>query len=342
MILQNIMLEPDGADLHLRATDLTIEISTACELLEESRAEAFTLSGRDLFEIVKKLPESAEIAISSAPGGQVTIVSGRSRFRLSVLDAKGFPSIAEHVKGKPFPIDMGKLIDASSRVLYAVREDMKDRIYLTGVCLHPEDKGNKIVVAGCDGHNLAVVRFAAEAETFPLAIVPVKTIKAIKKLFGEGKASAAMTVSEILLQVECGGVKLISKLIDATYPDYMRVRPQLPSQQILTPVDRLSSAVARVCLVANDLDKETVGFNLGKGLLTVSLTASDAEAATEDFPVDYDGDELTVGFNGRYLQQLFGSIRTQDVIINLWDALTPGVFLPTIGDEFFLVMSKRF
>lgn len=341
-ILGNVLLRADKGDLLLRGTDLGIEVETSCELLDQGTLTALTVSGNDLREIVRNLPESAEIAFTTgAFPDQVRILSGRSKFSLLTLPEKDFPSIASQVTGEGFDLDIPPFIDALGKVTYAIRED-KTRQYLSGACLHPES-GDLIAVVGCDGHNLAVSRIGAGRPIdFPSTIVPLKTVKAIKKLFGERKGKAEFTITDAMIRIRCGGVTLISKLIEGTFPGYAQIIPPLSNHAAVAPVSSLKAAVSRVCLVANDLEKDTVRLQFERGSIRVSLKTSEGKDADEEVPIDFDGEPIDIGFNGRYLTAMLSCIGTQDVAIHLSDATRPGLFRPTIeANEHFILMPRK-
>ncbi|WP_458382522.1 DNA polymerase III subunit beta [Rhizobium anhuiense] len=343
-ILSNILLRPHGKELFLRSTDLALEIGASCELLDEGAGMALTLSGTDLRDIVRKLPESVEIEFSEgALPGQVRIQAGRSRFLLLSLPERDFPSIADKVTGTAFPLDVSLLSAAFSKVLYAVKADEKVRFYLAGVCIHPYAEGDKISVVGCDGYSLAVARIPVSAPVeFKPIIIPVQMVKAINKLMGDAKAPADVTVSDTMIKVECGSISLISKLIDGVYPDYMRIVPQSLDKEAIATVEGFRAAIGRVCLVADDLSKETVRLHLQEGSINLKLATQQGEEADEDLPVEYGGDSFEIGFNGKFLTNMLSSIATQDVILQFGDVETPGYFKPTIeSDEFYILMPKR-
>ncbi|AXV16471.1 DNA polymerase III subunit beta [Neorhizobium sp. SOG26] len=341
-ILGNILLVPKGSELTLRATDLAIEVETSCELLEAASGSGLTVAGSGLRDIVKNLPENAEVVFS--PGAfpdQVRIQSGRSRFSLLTLPEKDFPLIGDKVSGSNLQLEIAPLIDAFMRVLYAIRED-KTRNYLSGAFLHPHDS-TRISVVGCDGHNLAASRVEAGAEVaFPPVIVPIRTVKAVKKLFGDSKGRADVTISDAMIRIALNGVTLVSKLVDGIFPDYARVIPPRTNHAAVASVATFKAAVSRVCLVAGDLEKDTIKLQLAPGSLKVSMNTTAGEEAAEDMPVDYSGEPVEVGFNGRYLTAMLSSVGTQDVEMHLSDAVTPGLFRPTIDrDEQFVLMPRR-
>lgn len=342
-ILANVLLRPDGDDLRLSATDLAVEIQTSCELLPGGSRQGLTLSGSDLRDIVRKLPETAEIEFS--PGaftGQVRIQAGRSRFLLLSLPEGDFPTLADKIKGVGFDIDLSPLTVAMGKVTYAVKND-DSRPFLSGVCIHPHKDGAGLAVVGCDGHNLAVTRVdAIELQPFQPVIVPLKAVKSVAKLFGEKKIKARLTVSDAMIRLQTDAVVFITKLIDGTYPDYTRIIPQSNEKRAVSPVDAFGSALSRVCLVADDLDKDTVRLRFDGNVMNLTLTTQEGKEAAEDIGAEYDDEKIEIGFNGKYLVNMLQSIPSKDVEIWMLDSASPAIFKPTIeSDDLFLLMPRR-
>jgi DNA polymerase III subunit beta len=342
-ILQNILLEPDGDALRLRATNMTIEVETTCELMETSRAAAITISGEGLRDIIKNLPESAEITVSlDDVRNSVRISAGKSRFALNWLSPEAFPSIADHAKGEVVEVDMPALVAGLSSVRYAIQDD-KVRPYLCGAFIHPFEDGKKIRVVGCDGHNIAIASFAAmDEEVFHPVLMPIKTIDAVGKLFGDVKQPANVLFSDSLIQIRCADICLTSKLVDATFPEYKRTIPESSENLILADVGQLQKAVARVCAVATSEDKSIVRLSCSSGELAVTLHSKSGEYANDSVPANYDGTPIEVGFNSEYLKRMLKSIKSQDVNISLTASNNPGRFTPANGaDEIYVVYPMR-
>ncbi|NLS02291.1 DNA polymerase III subunit beta [Rhizobium sp. P32RR-XVIII] len=343
-ILGNVLLRPSGDDLHLSATDLAVEIQTSCELLAGGTGDALTLSGPDLRDIVRKLPETAEIEFAAGSfSGQVRIQAGRSRFLLLSLPEGDFPTLADKIKGVAFDIDLAPMMSAIGKVTYAAKQD-ESRPYLAGVFVHPHKDGRGLAVVGCDGHNLAIARVEAEeVQEFKPPIIPLKAVKSMAKLFGDRKVKARLTVSDVMLRVQTEGVVFITKLVDGTYPDYARIIPQSNARRAILPVDSFSSAISRVCLVSKDLGKDTVRLGFSGNALNMTLTTQEGEEAAEDIGAEYDDEKIEIGFNGKYLVNMLQSIPSKDVEVWMLDAGSPAIFKPTIeSNELYLLMPKRF
>jgi DNA polymerase-3 subunit beta len=343
-ILANILLRPIGDRMLVRGTDLSLEIEAECELLGDASGEAITLDGARLKDVLRNLPESAEIEfLRGAFPGQVRLRAGRASFLIFSLPETDFPSIANHVKGEPFTIDVKTISQALGKVLYAVEHASSDRIYLTGICLHPYEGGDKIAVVATNGRCVAVVRVPTKTRAdFKSIILPVKAATAIRKHMGEGKSAATIRVSESLLQIECDGVRIITSLVDGQYPDYIRLVPTDNTNVLRGTIDLLSSAARRVCLVTKDKAKEGMVLTMENNTLQLEVSSREGEQANDEIPVEYGGDRFTIGFNGDLFEKTLGTIVTSDVDIFFGDPASPAIFKPTaVVDEFYILMPMR-
>jgi DNA polymerase-3 subunit beta len=341
-ILGNVLLRPEGDDLRLRATDLDIEIETGCELMEVVEALAFTVKAADLRDIVRNLPESAEIEfMPGSYNGQIRISSGRAGFSIFSLPESDFPSMASALKGKSFEISMPEVTTAIAKVTHAVLTSEIGRPWMTGIYMHPmEDE--RIGIAALDGISLAAVQIRTERLLdFPGVIIPLKTATAIRKLFGEVTEPAKIEIGENLMRIECAGVTLLSKLIDGIFPAaYLTAAPADYEREIFVTVASMKAAVSRVCLVATETGKDGIKLTLERDLMRVELSSREGESAVDYVPIQYEGDTgFSIGLNNNALRELLSAIGTQDAIIRFGGSLPNAVFYPSIGTNELYVIS---
>lgn len=345
-VLANVLLRPDNGQLTLRGTDLDIEIETTCDLLDECDGMPVTIKAKDLHDIVRNLPETAEIDVTTGKfHGQVQIKSGRSSFSIASLPETDFPSIASAVTGASFKMDMALFTQALGKVSYAALKVDTGRVYLTGIHVRPTAEGRKIDFVAADGRGMALVRIDTTTDAvFDGIILPLKTAAAIQKLFGEAKEPASVEIGRNMMRVECGGVSLFSRLIDGIFPpNYREVIPSNPEQEAITTVAALNAAVTRVSLVGTELDKDGIKVTLGDGQMRVELYSKDGESAVDHLPIEYDGEDgYTTGFNSKVLADTLSSIKTQDVRIRFGGTPPNVVFMPIADlDETFVISPMR-
>jgi DNA polymerase-3 subunit beta len=339
-ILNNLLLRPDGDRLFIRGTNLDIEIEAACELLEECSSMSITVAATRLREIVRSLPEAAEIVF--APGkseGQIRLSAAGSRFTISTLPERDFPSLGANVAGTSFVVDPQALSDAFRKVSYVVDSGDNVRIYLSGIHIHPNEDGSKLCVVAGSNRGLAVVRVNSRNKAeFPGIILSLDTAAAIRKLFAEAKEPLTLTISEIKIKIECGDVTIVSRLIDGIFPrEYLNLVPKDVTRRVLASVDAMQTSIRRAALVAADYTKDGMLLTVEPGRLRLEVASLQGESAIDYAPVELDGEPgLSMGFNAKTFLGTLAAVATQDVRIEFANPQQPIIFrLTDDRDEFF-------
>ena len=201
---------------------------------------------------------------------------------------------------------MRDLIDATR---FAISTE-ETRYYLNGIYIHKAESGELCAVA-TDGHRLAMTRQAlpSGAAQMPSIILPRKAVSELRKLLDDFDGDVLVGLSETRAEFRFGVVRLTSKLIDGTFPDYTRVIPVGNDRIMQVDVSAFSAAVDRVSTVASEKSR-AVKMGLKSGVLTLSASNTDASSATEELEVSYDGPEMEIGFNARYLLDIAGQVNS--------------------------------
>jgi len=324
-ILSNVLVEAKGGRLSLTATDmdLTIVEQTAADVAQPGAA---TVPAHTLYEIVRKLPEGAQVQIElSAEGTQAVLKAGRARFTLATLPREEFPAPAAGDLPHKFPLaaaDMRGLID---RTRFAISTE-ETRYYLNGIYLHAhQTDGEKALRAvATDGHRLARVEMPLPegAEGIPGVIVPRKMVAELRKLIEEAEGIIEVSLSDSRIRFAFDDIVLTSKLIDGNFPDYQRVIPT--GNDKILEVDRreFRNAVDLVSTISSEKSR-AVKLALRPGALTLSATSAENGTATEEIEVKYDGAPLEIGFNSRYLLDVADEIEGEGLQLVLADAVAP-------------------
>ena len=226
-ILANVLLRAEGSKLTMKATDLDLEVTESVPA-EVARGGATTVPAHILYDIVRKLPDGAEVSLDTGDGSQLALRSGRSNFTLQVLPETDFPDLTTGEFPVRFSLPalaLKKLID---RTQFAISTE-ETRYYLNGIYLHAVKVAGKSMLraVATDGHRLAQAQMDAPAgaEEMTGVIVPRKAVGEIQKLVEEPDATVDVEVSDTKIRITIGPLVLTSKLIDGTFPDYERVIP---------------------------------------------------------------------------------------------------------------------
>lgn len=324
-ILANVLVEAEGAQVSLRATDLDIEVVDRVPAMVE-RAGATTVSAVMLHEIVRKLPDGALVSITDdTAAGRLTITAGRSTFSLATLPKEDFPVMASSEYSSNFSAKAPVLRRLFDKAKFAISTE-ETRYYLNGVYMHVAtvDGGKVLRCVATDGHRLA--RIDADlpdgAEGMPGVIVPRKTVGELRKLLEDDDADIAVSVSETKVRFATPAIMLTSKVIDGTFPDYSRVIPTGNARKLEVDASEFAKAVDRVATVSSERSR-AVKLSLEDDRLILSVNAPDSGAAEEELAVAYSDDRLEIGFNAKYLLEIASQVDRENAVFLFNSAADP-------------------
>lgn len=340
-ILSNLLMRADGDSLSVQATDmdLTIVEQTAASV---AQAGAATAPAHTFYDIVRKLPDGAEVKVEAlGDTGQLSVSAGRSRFMLQTLPAEDFPDVAEDEGGARFALPSAALQKIVDRTRFAISTE-ETRYYLNGIYLHAakDDAGGAVLRAvATDGHRLAKVDLALPDGATDLAgvIVPRKAVGELRKLLDETEEDVAIDLTDARVRFSIDGVTLTTKLIDGTFPDYERVIPTNNGKTLEVDRSEFAKAVDRVATISTEKSR-AVKLSLAAGQLTLSAASPDSGSAEEEIAVDYDADPLEIGFNARYLLDIAQQIEGQGARFHLADAASPTIVRDVADDAALYVL----
>ncbi|MGD8325607.1 MAG: DNA polymerase III subunit beta [Sphingomonadales bacterium] len=323
-ILSNVLIEGEGGKLRLTATDLDLSMVEEAEA-EVTQGGATTVPAHTLFDIVRKLPDGAQVALNLADGERMHLSAGRSRFTLATLPREDFPHLSEGDLPYRFSLsssDMKRLIE---KTRFAVSTE-ETRHYLNGIYLHAaEVEGDRFLRAvATDGHRLAKLDLPApEGVTgMPGVIIPRKAVSEIHKLLDGAEGDVHVALSDTKIRVQTGSATMTSKLIDATFPDYQRVIPASNGQILSVGRQEFAEGVDRVATVATDKTK-AIKLSLNDNRMILSVHNPESGTAEEELEVSYGGDQIDIGFNSRYLNDILSQIDGETVEAHLADSNSP-------------------
>jgi len=325
-ILSNLKLDAQDGKVALNATDMDLDIigSVACDIAQPG---ATTAPAHTLYDIVRKLPEGAQVALDADGEGQMVLSSGRSRFTFACLPADDFPVLSGGDLGHEFTLTVAEVKALIDKTRFAISTE-ETRYYLNGIYLHAAERDGVAVLraVATDGHRLASmeVPLPKGAEGLPSVIVPRKTVGEVRKLVDETTADVAIGLSEAKIRFSFDDTVLTSKLIDGTFPDYQRVIPEGNDKQLDIDTKGFAAAVDRVSAISSEKSR-AVKLNLASGSLILSASNPEEGSATEELEVAYQGDSMEIGFNAGYLLDIIRQIEGDNARLMLADAASPTI-----------------
>ena len=313
-ILANVLLAVRDGKLTIAATDLEIA------LLEEVAAQtmrdgAITVPAATLYEIVRRQPDHVEIELDH-PGGDAPLALRAGRYATSLvgLSVEEFPKLDAGNLSHQFVLSAQELRGLIDRTRFAISTE-ETRYYLNGIFLHAAegDSGPVLRAVATDGHRLARVEepLPPGAKGMPGVIIPRKTVTELRKLLDEVSSEVDVALSETRIQFTIGTMRLTSKLIDGTFPDYDRVIPRGNDKVLRVEKKDFNDAVGRVSAISAERHRP-VKLSLAKDLLVISASSPEQGTASEELGaelIDYQSGPLEIGFQARYLSDVTDQIR---------------------------------
>ncbi|HUZ62486.1 MAG TPA: DNA polymerase III subunit beta [Acetobacteraceae bacterium] len=315
-ILANVLIAVRDGALTLTATDMEIAIVEQVPA-SASRNGAATAPAATLYEIVRKLPEGAEVELDHGGGdAPLALRAGRYATSLVVLPVEDFPSMTAGALPHHFVLSALVLRGLIDRTRFAISTE-ETRYYLNGIFLHAaESEGAHVLRAvATDGHRLARVEepLPEGAAGMPGVIIPRKTVGELRKLLDEVSGEVEIGLSDTRIQFQAGTIKLTSKLIDGTFPEYERVIPRDNTKILRVGKKDFSDAVARVAAISSERSRP-VKLSLARDLLVLSAASPEQGTATEELDgelVKYENGPLEIGFQARYLNDITDQIANE-------------------------------
>ncbi|MFH1779446.1 MAG: DNA polymerase III subunit beta [Candidatus Omnitrophota bacterium] len=320
-ILFNILLETvKNNKIRLVATDLEIGIISTidAEIQEEG---AISIPAKKISDIVKELP-GIKLSLSAKKNNQIIIKCEKSTFKMMGLPKDEFPKVPELVDKDVLTLPQKLLKTMLNMTLFAVSKD-ETRYILTGVLFMAME--SKLRLVATDGRRLATIEkeIPKSGGLVKKVIIPTKAVSELTRILKD-EGEVKISFSENQLSFELDDTLLITRLIEGEYPNYEQVIPKQVEEKIRLNKDLFYSAIKRASLFTAP-DSQSIKLEAFKNKLIISKSAQDGSESREEIDCDYNGEEMTMGFNPNYLMDVLKNIDEEEVGFELTSPDKPGV-----------------
>jgi DNA polymerase-3 subunit beta len=345
-ILANVLLEANGAEVKMLATDLEVGLRSKCPATV-SKGGSLTLPAKKLYEIVKALPET-DVRIEEDKGG-VKVAADRFDSRMQTLPREDFPTLPEATGTVSAELPRDAVRQMIQKTQFAITGE-DTRYFLNGALflLTPTAIG----LVSTDGHRLAHITVARDGKPAKgskdgdenRVILPRKTLLELGRLLAEGgDGPIRYERGENHLFFTVGERLLISRMIDGQFPAFERVIPKNNDKHVDFDRDRLTAAVKRVALLSNERSR-AVKFQIDKGKVEIASSSPEFGEAKEVLMVDYASSPVTICFNAQYVLDFLGVAETDTVSLDFKDEMSQAVLKPVGGEGYdytYVIMPMR-
>ena len=332
-ILSNVLIKAADGRIQIAATDLDVTILTSAPA-KITTAGGVTIEAKRLFDVVRSLPDD-DVHIALQENNSVLIESGTAKFRLLGLPAEDYPTLPTVNATEAYTMPLDELKTMVAKVKFAITHE-ETRFQLNGALLKVQP--TKMEMVATDGHRMALINFpqgggGGKKKGSDLTIlVPRKALDEILRLEADEDGNVRFGTSENHLFFEAGERRLLARMIDVNFPNYMEVISRDNDRKVLVDRERLLATIRRISLVANERTR-AVRFDFAPGKLTVSSTNPELGDARETVPIDYAGNPFFVGLNAAYVTDFLSAIDTPSVSLDLKDENSQCIGRPQANDD---------
>jgi DNA polymerase-3 subunit beta len=325
-VLSHILLRGEADHLHLAATDLDVSLTTSCSAEVEGTA-GIAVQARKFLEIIRAVVGD-EVRLVLEDEKRLTIVAGKSRFKINGLSPADFPTLPDVGDHDGAEIPFAQLKAMIAKVIFAVSVE-ESRFQLNGALFKLKEDSLEMVAT--DGHRLALVENDLKgAKAQDGVLVPRKALQELLRF--EGEETVSFRRGEHHLSFRLGRRELICRILEGTFPDYDRVIAKDNDKKAIFERKNLSDAIQRVALLTGDRAR-AVSLQFDAERLVISAANPDLGEAAEEVPCEHGGDELRLGVNPDYMAQFLAALETEKVMLEMKDENTQCIGVPVEGQD---------
>ena len=337
-VLSHVLL--NAADSRLRLTATDTEVAFIGDLLANVTTEGdVAIDAASLFQVVRTLPE-ATVRIVLSAGNRLEISSGRAFFRLPGVAAEEYPALPAFDPMGSITVKESDIRAQVEAVSFAVSTD-DTRYGLNGTHLESveSEDGDRLRMVATDGHRLSSsdIAFEGNLSLTPRMLVPRKAMAVIRKLL-DGTGNVTVEFGEAAIRLVRPGQTFWFRLLDGKFPNYEPIIPKDSRHRVTIGRADLASTLKRVQVVVQDRPR-AVRFAFTESEMTVQVHNVDRGEVNETLPAELDGEDIAIGLNSLYLQNVLSVLRGDKVLLEMGHALGPcRVCDPDDESSFFIIM----
>lgn len=329
-ILENFLFEIKDGNLTISATDLQTSMTTslAVEAKENGR---IAIPSRILLDTLKSLPEQPIAFSIDDSTFAIEINAGDGKYKLSGENGEDFPKIPVVENASSVNLAASVLAEAINKTIFAVSND-ELRPAMTGV--YCQLSTSSLTFVATDAHKLVRYRRKdAKAASTASFILPKKALNLLKSALPAEDINVSVEYNSTSAFFKFGNINLVCRLIDERYPDYEAVIPQNNPNKLIIDRQAFLGSLNRVAIYANKTTHQ-VRLKINGSELNISSEDIDfANEAHERLTCQYDGEDIEIGFNARFLIEMLKNLGSEEVVLEMSTPNRAGLLLPVAGDE---------
>ncbi|MGS2726449.1 DNA polymerase III subunit beta [Psychroserpens sp. BH13MA-6] len=326
-ILDNFLFELKDSKLTVSASDLETTMSSTLDV-ESDNDGSIALPARLLLDTLKTFPEQP-LTFVVEDNNTVEISSNHGKYALAYADGNEFPKAVELDNPSTTTISGDILATAISKTIFAAGNDDL-RPVMSGVFFQFSTEGLTFVAT--DAHKLVkYTREDIKANQVAEFIMPKKPLNLLKGILAANDDNVTIEYNDSNAKFTFENSVLVCRLIDGKYPNYEAVIPKENPNKLTIDRTQFLNSVRRVSIFSN---KTTHQIRLKIAGAELNISAEDIDysnKAEERLTCDYQGDDMQIGFNSRFLTEMLNNLNADDVQLEMSLPNRAGILTPIDG-----------
>ena len=328
-ILEDFLFEIERNKLTVVATDLETVMKVHLDVEAKDNGKV-CIPAKILMDSLKNIAEQP-LTFTIDKNFGIEITSDNGKYKVMGENPDNFPKEPVADDANSFKMTSSALVSAINKSLFAVSNDDL-RPAMTGVFFELDKKG--LTCVATDAHRLVKYKrkdvSCPKSDTF---IVPKKPLNLLKSAMPDNDDELTLSYNSNHLFVKHGGTELVCRLIDARFPDYKVVIPADNPYKLVLNKNDFQSALRRVSIFSNKSTNQVALTISGSELQLAAQDIDFSFEGNERMSCQYDGEDLQIAFNAKFLIEMLNAAETQDIIIELSTSTKAGIIKPTEMDE---------
>ncbi len=332
-VLMNLLLEAKSGKLYISGTDLEIGIQIELPANVEEEG-AITVPAKTFSELILSLPQEKITFVLER--NTLVVKTSKTKSTFQTIPKEEFPALYEDKGEEILRLTQATWRKEFGKVIFCASPDTT-RPALSGVLLKKEESSILLVVT--DGYRLSLkqirsMKIKVEEESVRY-LIPARVIResmSVKETEGDLAIYISTKNNQVIL--EQNNTVIISRLIDAEFPNYQKIIPTTHNTQISFDREEMLNAV-KICAIFARESANILRLQIGKEITTISANLPSVGDNTVEIDTVLKGEEASIAFNARYLLDLFTAISEKEMFLEMTGALNPGMF-KIKGDDSFL------
>jgi DNA polymerase-3 subunit beta len=338
-ILSNVLIETSDDGINLTATDLEVGMMASYPSVVTTPGKV-TVAAKKLYEIIKELPEK-EISFTSKENCWIEIRCGKALFNIVGLSADEFPFFPKPREENYVGLKSSLIKEMIEKTAFSISTD-ESKYNLNGIYFRSmEDQGRNLLrLVATDGHRLSLIQREISSQLDELksgVIFPRKGIMELKKLAEEGEGEIGLGFMDNNAVIRKDKTVVVMRLVDGEFPDYTRVIPKENGHSAIIERDPFFHALRRMAILSSEKSRG-VKILIRNGIMEISSSNPEFGDAREELEINYDGPEITIGFNARYMIDILQFLDHDKIALKIRDNISPGLITPEGKDDYLAVV----